>query len=112
MGFILFIIAVVVGAILYPIGMIYSIVKLALVYLSNLLKTLAIGINQFGNVTCADMFNDTLIKADGHRFGNPDDTISRVLGKNKATNTLTKTGKAVADFLNFIDKNHVENAAK
>ena len=77
-----------------------------------MLKTLVIGINQFGNVTCAHLFNDTLIKKGGYQFGNPDDTISRVLGKNKSTYTLTKAGRMLADLLNFIDKNHVENAAK
>lgn len=105
---ILFLIAVVLGVILYPIGIIYSVLK----HISDMFKTLAIGINQFGNVTCSMLFNDTLIKKNGYKFGNPDDTISRVLGKNKATNTLTKTGRLLADLLNKIDKNHVENAAK
>lgn len=105
---ILFLIAVILGVILYPIGIIYSVIK----HISDMFKTLAIGINQFGNVTCSLLFNDTLIKKGGYQFGNPDDTISRVLGKNKITGTLTKAGKALADLLNFIDKNHVENAAK
>lgn len=109
---ILFILAVVLGVILYPIGMIYSLLKISFAYLNALLKTLAIGINQFGNVTCSHLFNDVLIKKDGYQFGNPDDTISRVLGKNKATDTLTKTGRFFADVLNKIDPNHVENAAK
>jgi hypothetical protein len=109
---ILFLIAVILGVVLYPIGMLYSLLKLSFGYLNAVLKTFAIGIDQFGNVACKDLFNDTLIKKGGHRFGNPDETISKVLGLNKATNTLTKTGRALADFLNFIDPNHVENAVK
>jgi len=112
MGIILFLVAIIVGAILYPLGMIYSAAKLLLGYLSNILKTFAIGIDQFGNVACADLFNDTLIKKNGHKFGNPDETISKVLGINKRLRSLTKTGLAVANFLNKIDKNHVENADK
>jgi 8-oxo-dGTP diphosphatase len=109
---ILFIIAVIMGVILYPLGILYSVFKMSFTYVNALFKTLAIGINQFGNVTCADLFNDTLRQKNGYKFGNPDDTISRVLGMNKKFNTLTKTGKFFADVLNFIDKNHVENAAK
>jgi hypothetical protein len=111
-GYILFFVAVIVGAILYPLGVLYGVAKVAVLYVGSILKTLAIGINQLGNATCSELFNDTLIKKDGYRFGNPDDTISRVLGKNKETNTLTKTGRFFADILNKIDKNHVENAAK
>lgn len=109
---ILFLIAVILGVILYPIGMLYSLLKISIGYLNAIFKTFAIGIDQFGNVACSDLFNDTLIKKTGHRFGNPDETISKVLGINKASGTLTKTGRLLADFLNFIDPNHVENAAQ
>ncbi len=99
------------GLILYPIGMVYGVIKIAVMYIGAILKTLAIGINQFGNVVCADLFNDTLIKKDGVKFGNPYNTISKVLGKNKRAGTLTKLGKFFANILNKIDPNHVENAS-
>lgn len=110
MGFILFFVACILGAILYPIGMLYSFLKLTFSYFSTLFKTLALGIDLFGNVTCGHLFNDTLIKKDGYKFGSHKETISKVLGINKQQGTLTKTGRFVADVLNFIDKNHVEDA--
>ena len=111
-GYVLFFVAVVVGAILYPIGIIYGAGKMAVLYLGAILKTFAVGISQFGNVACSELFNDTLIKKGGVRFGNPDNTISKVLGLNKKEGTLTKAGLFVANILNKIDKNHVENASK
>ncbi len=111
-GYILFFIAVFMGAILYPIGIIYSVCKLVFLYVGNVCKTLAIGINQFGNVVCSDLFNDTLIKPNGVKFGNPDNTISKVLGLNKKQATLTKAGLFIANILNKIDKNHVEDATE
>jgi hypothetical protein len=48
--------------------------------------------------------------SDGHRFGDPNETVSHVLGKNKAQNKLYPIGKALAWLLNKIDENHVEKA--
>lgn len=60
-----------------------------------------------GNIVCADLFNLTLIKHSGsYRFGVKTETISSVLGKNKLTNTLTRTGLLLANLLDFVDKNH------
>jgi hypothetical protein len=111
-GYILFLVAVIVGVILYPIGIIYGALKMAVLYVGAILKTFAVGISQFGNVACSELFNDTLIKKNGIKFGNPDNTISKVLGLNKKAGTLTKTGLFVADLLNKIDNNHVENSAE
>ena len=112
MGIILFIVAVALSVIICPIGYIYSILKTMFVYSSRLFLLLAIGIDMLGNVICKDLFNDTLRKKGGYEFGNMNETVSKVLGMNKKTNTLTFLGKALANFLNFIDKNHVENASK
>ena len=60
-----------------------------------------------GNVTCKELFNDTLILNNSENiFGDPDETISSVLGKNKRDGTLTKTGKILAAILDKLDKNH------
>jgi hypothetical protein len=45
-----------------------------------------------------------------HLFGNPDETISSVLGKNELKHTLTKLGKLIVWILNKIDFNHTKNA--
>lgn len=124
MGLILLIIAVVASCILFPISLMYTLFRSIVIgllrplrlkpikYILDLCKSIAIGIDQLGNVVCQDVFNDTLIKKTGHKFGNPDETVSRVLGINKKTNTLSKFGKWWADFLNWVDPNHVENASK
>ena len=92
----------------------------------DLFFSAALAIDQFGNVFFQHLFNITLIKYkvefkinhldDGNidtelrdnpnRFGNPDETISSVLGKNKRENTLTKTGKALDWILDKLDPNH------
>ncbi len=67
---------------------------------------IALGIDQLGNVVCKHLFNITLIKKDGYKFGNEDETISSAIGKNKKINTLTFTGRLLDWFLDIIDKNH------
>lgn len=111
MGFVLFLVALILSVILFPIAFVYSIAKLILGYTSRLLFTVAIGIDMIGNVVCADLFNDLLIKKDGHRFGSINETVSKVLGLNKRTNTLSKTGMFLSNLLNTIHKRHVEIAA-
>ena len=70
------------------------------------LYNIARGIDQLGNVVCGQLFNLTLIKKAGHKFGNEDETISSVIGKNKRTNTLTAAGCLLDTLLDAIDKNH------
>lgn len=70
------------------------------------LYKIALGIDQLGNVVCARLFNFFLIDAHGYQFGNEDETISSVLGKNKRANTLTLFGMLLDMLLEFIDKNH------
>lgn len=72
--------------------------------------SLVISIDQYGNCVCQYLFNHTLIKKSGYKFGNIDETISSVLGKNKRDETLTIIGKMLSNVLNFLDKNHVENS--
>lgn len=70
----------------------------------------AISYDQLGNVILAPLMNVLLKKKGGKFFGHPDETISFVLGRNKALGKLTKLGKLIADGLNKIDPNHVEKA--
>ena len=67
---------------------------------------IAVSIDQMANVVCSGLFNTTLKTKQGHPFGNEDETISSVLGKNKLKGTLTKTGKALDHLLGKIDTNH------
>ena len=71
---------------------------------------MAISIDQKGNVIMSVLFNDILRKSGGHRFGDPDETISMVLGINKRDNTLTWLGSFIAKILNKIEKDHVEKS--
>jgi hypothetical protein len=58
------------------------------------------------------LLNDTLLIKNQHTylFGNKKETISSVIGKNHLTNTLSRLGKALNSFLNFIDKDHSLNS--
>ncbi len=89
---------------LYVIGL--FMVRIHHVYHLNI----AISFDQLGGVLGAPLFNKILRKKFGHKFGNPDETISFVLGQNKASGHLTRFGKFIADLLNKIDDNHVEKA--
>jgi hypothetical protein len=66
----------------------------------------AYSIDQFGNVISSELFNDILIKKGGYKFGNPDETISSVMGKNYRDDTLTIPGKVLRWILDTIDENH------
>jgi hypothetical protein len=87
------------------------------------LFTLAYSIDQFGNVLCKSLFNKVLIKEEtiycynidinvDMKFGNPEETISSVLGRSKAKDNLTFIGRMIADLLNWIDEDHVEKAVE
>ncbi len=67
---------------------------------------IAISIDQLGNVMCQDLFNYALIKDDSQPFGNPDETISSVLGKNLVKGNLTRAGKVLDTILNTVDPGH------
>ena len=78
--------------------------------LNNYFLDIAIAVDQLGNVFCRHLLNKALAKNSKHLFGNPDETVSGVLGKNKKAGTLTKLGLWIADNLNMLEKNHVEKA--
>jgi hypothetical protein len=71
---------------------------------SGYFKSSAINLDKFGNREFRTLFNKTL--ATGHRFGDIEETISSVLGKNQLTGTLTGLGKALVWILDKIDNNH------
>jgi len=110
-GLILFLIAIALKTILFPFLFIYGIVK------SIKTKTfevycldIAESIDRFGNVVGQYVWNDILITKGGYQAGNPKETISSFLGKNSLRGTLSLVGKALANLLNFIQKNHCINS--
>lgn len=113
--------ALVLAVVLGPLGIVgtfvYSVLRLfvnpryVLNYLSQSALSLALSIDLMGNVICKDAFNATMRKQGGYGFGQYNETISSVLGKNKALGTLTDFGRLVANLLNFFDPGHVERAA-
>ena len=97
-------IAILISIILFPIGFIVS---MFYPKREKYLYNTARGIDQLGNVVCGRLFNLTLIqKVSIHKFGNEDETISSVIGKNKLANTLTVSGRLLDKLLDTIDKNH------
>ena len=99
-----------------PIGFIYTIVRQIFV---NKVKTLslyfteiALVFDEAGNVVMQHILNDFLLikKRDTYYFGNKEETISSVIGKNYLTQTLSTLGLALNSFLNFIDKGHSLNS--
>lgn len=86
--------------------------------LSKYFYKIAFSLDQLGNVTCGYMMNDWMIYPKGHRFGEVDETISHVLGKNLEKNTLYPLGIKVSKTIDFFvylfvkEKTHCLNAAK
>lgn len=115
--FILFILAILLVLLVSPFAIICTIVMLFIRdsrekynNLSDLFFAMAYSIDMFGNILCSQLFNITLIKHNGYKFGERRETISSVLGKNILTNTLTRTGKVLSNILDFIDTNHCINS--
>lgn len=71
----------------------------------------AINIDRFGNREFRFSLNKYLIKENSpFEFGNIEETISSVLGKNQRFGYLTKFGKIICKILDTIDKNHCEKS--
>ena len=102
-GLILAISALLLSAIILPVGFVVGIIAALDNYLFRITKS----IDQLGNVVCAELFDWMLVKK-GKHFGNEDETISSVLGKN--IDNLTVAGKALVWLLNTIEKDHVQKA--
>ena len=87
--------------ILAPIGLLFSL------FSADYWWRIAISLDQLGNVICCKPMNYLFINPDSKdKFGNPDETISSVLGKNQVSGNLTYHGKALVHFLSCLDDNH------
>ena len=113
----LFVVSLILSPLLV-VGIIWSIIKSAIGMrikgwwdrVGDYFLVSAKAIDQLGNVMCRDMFNSLLIKDDTQPFGDEDETISSVLGRNYMSNNLTTVGKALAWVLNTLDPNHIQDA--
>lgn len=112
MGLLLFIISTILKLTLFPllyfIGAITSIVKGGF---NQWNFDLAIAQDQYGNTLGKAIWNGLLItKHSKHLFGNNDETISSVIGKNKRDGTLTFLGIFADKVLNALEPNHSEDS--
>lgn len=70
----------------------------------------AVSIDQTMNVVMSPAFNCLMIKKEGHKFGDRDETISSVFGRNQVSKTLTRFGRFWNRFLNKLEKDHSINS--
>lgn len=104
-NFLLLIIASFLFLIIAPIAIFYKLIFSR--ELSDWFFRVSVSLDQLGNVVGDELFNKVLIKKLGlSDFGNEDETISSVLGKNYLANNLTKAGEILRRILYFLDKNH------
>ena len=108
----LFFIAIIIFCILIPFGLIYQTISLfkknkKSIYLSDYFFKMAQCIDQLGNVAYREMFNDILVTSKSkNAFGDNQETISSVIGKNLEDNTLSRVGLLLNKILNYIEPNH------
>lgn len=114
-GLLLFIIAIVLGSVLLPLGFAYMFINLLFTLslktcikrYNDYLFAISYMIDLLANVVCSELFNDILIKKwSKYKFGEIRQTISYVLGKNLIECTLTKYGKWLQQALDMIEENH------
>lgn len=111
----LVVVALFLYVILQPISFVYvtSIKqKISLNRIQGYLLNTAVNMDRFGNYEFRSLLNKLLIQKDGYQFGNFDETISSVIGKNKVANTLSKLGIKLDMILEFLDKNHSVKSIK
>lgn len=111
MGIILFFIAQITTPFFNILGLLYSLFRVgSFKGLNSYLLTVSISKDQHSNSVLKFLFNDVMTKKGGYHFGNPDQTLSYVFGKNKELKKLNWFGMFWANFLNRLENNHVENA--
>ena len=106
-AFLLFIVLFIINyfAVIYKYGFSRKTIK-------GFFKQTAIDVDRFGNHNFRTLLNLTLRQENGYEFGDFRETISSALGKNQRDKTLSKTGKIISDFLDFLDKNHCNKSIK
>ncbi len=101
MGFILFLIALI---------LLFLLTIINYIFVGTKFISTAKHLDIFGNMEFEYLFNKMLIYPQGYKFGKKGETISSVLGKNELIGALTKKGKVLVWLLNKIEKNHCINS--
>ncbi len=116
MSLVLFCIALLLVITTAPFGFLYALIRQTVSSKAKSLNIyfieMALVLDEVGNVTMQHLLNDLLLiqKEHTYLFGNKNETISSVIGKNSLTNTLSPLGRALNSFLNFLDKDHSLNS--
>lgn len=113
-NFALLLVAIVLAVVIIPVGFAFTVAKLFFTSPKSLIKVVsslffvsAVSIDQLGNCSSYVFLNAILIKDDYlYPFGNEDETISIVLGRNKVINNLSATGKFLDAILCVFEKDH------
>lgn len=73
----------------------------------------AVGIDKFANMAFGGLFNALLLRDGDFKFGDSSDTISEVMGWAHYYDDLTRLGKGLRTFVNWVDftvEDHCEDA--
>lgn len=109
MGFILTLMATLTIYIFSPFLIIYGMCSMSsFKAINDYFFKIAVSIDQLGNVIAGPFFNCVAITPDGDKFGNEDETISSVLGKNHINQprTFKLLGRSLRYYLDCIEKDH------
>ena len=111
LSFFLFIIASILVISIVPIGITFEVIRSSILndrkYISEYWRKLALSLDQLGNVGMSGVFNLIMIKRSAEDlFGNPDETISSVIGKNKLKDNLSWLGRMLDCILEYLDPGH------
>ena len=111
-GILLLLIAIVLFTITAPLGFIFGVLYNARSFtrIDEYCLKIAIAVDQLGNVLMQHLLNTILIRKGGYKFGNRDETISSVLGKNRRLKTLSFPGRLIDYLLDLIESKHSLNA--
>jgi len=93
-----------------PLGFIYSFFRMSKAEFSKYLMDVAVSEDQTGGVYTAEFLDDTMTKDRSEHFGDPDKTISRLLGELQAKNNLSTLGKTIGFILDLIDPGHLSKS--
>lgn len=114
MGIILYIISEMLMFIIKPIVWAYSVYRLGILAFKvydNKFLLKAIANDKLSNSQDYIILNKLfLTKESKHKFGNPNETVSSVLGKNFLAKTLTEQGYEICALLDDMQPNHVINS--
>lgn len=115
MGYILYIVASLLWLPLSAINLVIVLIKNTnsrgfLKTMNNFFMSTAVDIDKFGNRNFRTVLNTVMIKDSKSLFGNWNETISSVLGKNQRDGSLTKSGRALCTLLDLLDKDHCKKS--